>query len=254
MHRGSVVVVLLVALIAAGCSSSSGDADRAGPCDVRPGVVCKDQDLRNVSMVSADLTGADFSGTDLRGSDLRGVNLTDAKLVGTLLGGVNLSGASLKNANLTKANLFFTNLTDVDMSGAIETGIYACNVTQPNGALVEGDCPSTSNGLLVAPTGKQPTAAPVIDSFKLAPPARCLNDAAGQGIDVDYITRNVTSLTFSVDSVRIEGATKARGTQRLPFICNGKPHTVTLQAFGPVQPTTATMSFTTALGAALPSR
>ena len=147
MHRRSVAVVLLVGIIAAGCSTDAGSRDEAGPCEVKPGVVCRDQDLRYVSMVAADLTGADFSGTDFRGADLRDAILTDAKLVGAFLGGANLSGASLKNADLSKANLFFTNFTDADMTGAIETGAYACNVTRPNGGLVEGDCPASDGGV-----------------------------------------------------------------------------------------------------------
>lgn len=239
-------VLLFVGVIAAGCSTDSAPSDEAGSCEIRPGVVCRDQDLRNVSMVAADLTGADFSGTDLRGADLRDVILTDAKLVGTLLGGANLTGASLKNADLTRANLFFTNLTDADMTGAIETDIYACNVTQPNGGVVEGDCPSSGGGLEETTTGTQPTGPPVIVSLELSPPRRCLDDAAGQGIEVDYVTRNTTSVTFSVDDIRIDGESKARGTKRLPFICDGKAHTVTMRAFGTFEPI-AIMSFTTTL-------
>jgi hypothetical protein len=253
VHRATVAIVLLVGIVAAGCSTDPGDPDVAGPCDVRPGVVCTDEDMRNVSMVAADLSGADFSGSDLRGSDLRDANLTGAKLVGALLGGVNFVGANLTNADLTDANLFFTNFADADLTGVNRTGVYACNVTQPNGALVEGDCPGTSDGFLPTPTGKPPTGPPVIESLELDPPGECLNDAAGVGIEVRYNTRNATSVTFAVDGIRLDGASKVRGVKRLPFICDNEPHTVVMQAYG-TQPPTATRSLTVALEAGTPQQ
>jgi hypothetical protein len=246
VHRRIVAVLLLVGIIAAGCSTGADSRDEAGPCEVKPGVVCRDQDLRYVSMVAADLTGADFTGTDFRGADLRDAIFTDAKLVGALFGGTNLSGASLKNADLSKANLFFTNFTDADMTGAIETDAYACNVTRPNGGLVEGDCPASNVAFPGAEGAKAPTGPPAIVSLGVSPPGRCLNDAAGQGIEVDYVTRNTTGVTFSVDGIRIDGASKKRGTKRLPFRCDGKPHTILMRAFGVIPPT-VTSSFTTAL-------
>jgi uncharacterized protein YjbI with pentapeptide repeats len=242
-----VVAVLIVGIIAAACSGGSDEADEAGPCEIRPGVVCRDQDLRNVSMVAADLSGADFSGTDLRGSDLRDANLTGAKFVGAFLGGVNFTGATLKDADLTKANLFGTNFTDADLTGAIETDVYTCNVTQPNGALVAGDCPASGGGSVVTPEGPEPTGPPVIEYLRLDPPGRCLNDAAGQGVEVEYRTRNATGVTFSVDGVRIDGTSKVRGVKRLPFVCDAKPHTVGMRAFGRPGDPSAASTFTTAL-------
>jgi len=252
VHRRVVAVVLVLAAIAAACSNGSADRDEAGPCEVRPGVVCTDQDMRDVSLVAADLTGADFSGSDLRGSDLTDANLTGAKLVGALLGGANFAGANLKDADLTRANLFFTNFTDADLTGVNRTDVYSCNVTQPNGALVEGDCPSVAGGDPAStPGGTARTGPPVIESLELEPPGRCLNDAAGRGIEVRYRTRNATAVTFTVDGIRIDSPSKVRGVKRLPFVCDNEPRTVVMRAFAPGAPT-ATRSLTVAVAEAEP--
>jgi hypothetical protein len=240
------VVLVVVGLLAAACSSSSDTVDQAGPCDIKPGTVCRNESLQGVSMVAADLRGADFSGSDLSNADLRNADLTDAKLVKAQLGGANLTGASLKGANLTGATLFSTNLTGADMSGAIKTSWYTCNVTQPDGALVAGDCPDSTGGSII-PVAKAPTGPPVITFFRPEAPARCLNDASGPGIEVEWSAQNVTALSFAVNGIRIDGgAVNATGTQRLPFICDGKPHPVEMQAFGS-QSRVATASFNVAL-------
>lgn len=242
VDRKGIVALVFVVLAAAACSSSAdaGGDEVGASCDLAPHVVCRNQDLRGVSMVAADLSGADFSGSDLRGSDLRDVNLSGAKLVGSLLGATNFANADLKNADLTKANLFFTNLTGADMTGAITANTFQCNVTQPDGRLVEGDCPSTSGSL---PAGTTPAGPPTVTYFRLEPPGKCLNDAAGTGINVQWSTTNTTGISFAVDGIRIGTSIKPKGTQRLPFVCDGKPHVAAMQAFGvPGQVATATLS------------
>ncbi len=240
------MVLLAVALLAAACSTGGDTADQAGSCDIKPGTVCRNELLQGVSMVAADLRGADFSGSDLGGADLRNADLTGAKLVKTQFGATNLTGASLKGANLTGASLFSTNLTGANLSGAIKTGWYTCNVTEPDGALVAGDCPDSTGGSVI-PVVKPPPGPPVITFFRPVAPTRCLNDASGPGIEVEWSARNVTAISFQVSGIRIDGGTvKATGTQRLPFICDGKPHPVTMQAFGS-QTRVANASFTVAL-------
>lgn len=240
------MVLLVVAVLSAACSNSSDQADEAGPCQIRPGTVCRNEDLQGVSMVAADLRGADFSGADLSGADLRNADLTNAKFVKAQLGAVNFTGASLRNANLTGATLFSTNFTGADLAGAIKTGWYACNVTQPDGALVVGDCPAASNGSIL-PTTKKPTGPPAVQYFRLQPPGRCLNDASGTGIEVEWSVQNVTAITFSVNGTRIDGGSvQPIGTARLPFFCDGKPHVVAMQAFG-TQSRIASSSFTASL-------
>ncbi len=240
------MVLLAVALLAAACSKGSDTVDQAGSCDIKPGTVCRNESLQGVSMVAADLRGADFSGSDLSNADLRNADLTGAKLVKVQLGAANLSGASLKGANLTGATLFSTNLTGANLSGAIKTGWYTCNVTQPDGALVSGDCPDSTGGSII-PVVKPPTGPPVITFFRPAAPVRCLNDASGPGIEVEWSAQNVTALSFEVNGIRIDGGSvSATGTQRLPFICDNKPHPVVMQAFGSAA-RVATASFTVAL-------
>jgi Pentapeptide repeats (8 copies) len=245
----------LVVLVAAACSSNgAAQPDEAGPCKIIPGVVCRNQDLRGVSLVAADLEGADFSGSDLRGSDLRDANLTNAKLVGASLGDVNFTGASLKGADLSKANLLGTIFTQANLSGANRTGTFVCNVVEPDGAITAGVCASADTNPDVQPFGPTPTAPtapPKVEYFRAAAPERCLNDAAGTGIDIEWSIRNSTGMTFSVDGIRIAESAKPRSSTRIPFVCDRKPHTVTVQAYGAVLPQ-ATASFTASLAATAP--
>jgi hypothetical protein len=230
VHRGRVAAIVVILVLAAACSSGGETKDEVGSCEVAPRVVCRNQDLRNVSLVAADLQGVDFSGSDLSEADLRSADLTGAKLVGATLASTNFANASLKNADLTRAFMFGTNFTDADMSGANTTGVERCNVVEPDGSLTLGFCAGATEDPsdVTTPT----VGAPTIRYFRLARPERCLNDSAGTGIDIEWSTRNTTGLTFFVDGIRIEASTKARGTKRVPFECDGRNHIVAMQAFG----------------------
>jgi Pentapeptide repeats (8 copies) len=243
-------VAAVVLVVAAACSSGGNDVDRAGPCAIQPGTVCRNEKLQGVSMVAANLRGADFSGADLSRADLRNADLRNAKFVNAQLGGADFSGANLTSADLTGARLYYTNFTGANMTRTVKTGTFSCNVIQPDGGLAAGVCPSGSGSVITTPPA--PKGPPSIQYFRATPPARCLNDASGAGIEVEWSTRNVTGLVFSVDGIRIPGgATKPTASQRLPFLCDGKPHTVTMQAFGAgTQNTTA--SFTVSLGNTAP--
>jgi hypothetical protein len=230
VQRGWAAAVVVILVLAAACSSGSEAKDEVGSCEVAPGVVCRNQDLRNVSLVAADLQGVDFSGSDLSQADLRSADLTGAKLVGATLASTNFANASLKNADLTKAFMFGTNLTDADMSGANTTDVERCNVIEPDGSLTLGFCAGATEG--ATDDTRPPVGPPTIEYFRLAPPERCLNDSAGTGIDIEWSTRNTTGLTFFVDGIRIEASTKRHGTQRVPFECDGRNHIVAVQAFG----------------------
>jgi Pentapeptide repeats (8 copies) len=247
VHLGLLAVVMSFAVVAVACSNGgSGQRDEVGAsCEVRPGVVCRDQDLQSVSLVDANLSGADFSGSDLTSSDLRNADLRGAKFVGSRLSAVNFSGANLKNADLSRASLFYTNFTDADLTGANTTGMIDCNTIEPDGSLKVGACPP-SPASSTPTTRSAVTGPPVIEYFRPKPPARCVNDALGTGIEVEWSTRNATGLTFSVDGIRIDSSSKVRGSRRLPFVCNDKPHIATLLALGPVGPP-ATVSFAESL-------
>ncbi len=139
--------------------------------------------------------------------------------------------------------MFTTNLTDADLTGANQTGAQRCNVVEPDGSITSGSV-TGPDGVAVpcgGPTvttlpGPKSSGAPTITYFRMVKPGKCLNDASGTGIDVEWLAPNADSLTFLVDGVRIETASKPRGTKRLPFECNRQEHIVSLQAFGATPP------------------
>ena len=95
----------------------------AGNC---PGCNMAGMDLKEASLVKANLQDADLSGADLRYANLRRANLNGANLRDALLNHANLPGADLSNADLrgadlSGANLLLANFTDADVSGAIFT-------------------------------------------------------------------------------------------------------------------------------------
>ncbi|MGI9537278.1 MAG: pentapeptide repeat-containing protein [Desulfocapsaceae bacterium] len=95
----------------------------AGNC---PGCNMAGMDLKEASLIKANLQNADLSGADLRYANLRranlnGANLRDALLTHANLPGANLSNADLRGADLSGANLLLANFTDADVSGAIFT-------------------------------------------------------------------------------------------------------------------------------------
>jgi len=229
--RGTVIAAVLVAGLATACGTGTTGGNEGGPCEIKPGTVCTDMDLRGVSMVAADLTGADFSGTDLRGSDLRNATLNDVNFTGADLGDIDFTGASLKGANLTKTSLFLTNFTNANLDGTDTTGAFICNMTEPDGGIEPGNCASDPNATPTTAPGT-PTGTPQILSFAISPPGRCVNDSSGDGIEVDYKTRNTSGIVFVVDDIRLDGPSNPSGMKRLPFVCDGKPHTIQLWAYG----------------------
>jgi hypothetical protein len=255
VHRARGVAVILIVVLAAACSNEAASKDEAGTCPVQPGADCRNQDLRNVSFVDAQISGINFTGADLSGADMRGADLTGAKLVGARLAGTDFTGATLKDANLTRAFLFTTNLTDADLTGAIQTGTQRCNVVEPDGGLTVGavigadGVPASCGAGTTVTTilgGAKSVGAPTIEYFRMTKPAKCLNDTSGTGIEVEWSAPNVNTLTFLVDGVRIETATTARGTKRLPFECDRKRHVVEVQAFGATRPS-ASSAFSASL-------
>lgn len=95
----------------------------AGDC---PGCNMAGMDLKEASLIKANLGDADLSGADLRYANLRranlnGANLKDARLNHANLPGADLSNADLRGADFSGANLLLANFTDADVSGAIFT-------------------------------------------------------------------------------------------------------------------------------------
>jgi hypothetical protein len=64
-------------------------------------------------------------------------------------------------------------------------------------------------------------------------PKQCINDTGGTGIDVSWHVQNAATLIFEIDGIGVNrGLRGSLGTTRLPFLCDDKPHIVTLQAIG----------------------
>jgi hypothetical protein len=185
---------------------------------------------------SSDLTGADLSGSDMTGTDLRRAILRDAKLVGTNLSAVDLTGADLRGADLSGATLFRAHLENADWTGSDRSGVGYCETFFPDGTV--SDCKD-----LEQKGSSGPTPRPAIVTFEPSRPFTCLDDAIGQGVEVNWKVRNSTTVAFLVDGVGATTATGTHGIQRIPAECDGAVHTFTIQAFGPVPPL-ATESFT----------
>ncbi len=202
----------MVIAVAAGCSSSAAETDEVGAtCKVRPHTVCRDQDLQSVSMVAADLRGADFSGSNLSSTDLTEADLRGAKFVGSNLAGVTFAGADLRGADLSKSLLYYTNFTDADLTGINRAGWIDCFSVQPDGSL--GACPTPTGDAAsqtTKPAAPTDTAPPVINFFRMEPPGKCIYDAEGTGIEVEWSAQHVTSLVFSIDGIRVDTQTKPR--------------------------------------------
>ena len=61
--------------------------------------------FRNMDLSEASLMGCDLNGADLRGANLRRTSLRGASLRGTLLAGADLTGTDLRGADLTDSEL-----------------------------------------------------------------------------------------------------------------------------------------------------
>jgi hypothetical protein len=234
-------LVLVLVLVAAACSDSTGAEpnDTFGKCKARAGAVCQKQDLQAISLVSADLPKVDFSGSNLERADFTNADLSGAKFVGSILVATDFTGANLSGADFSKAFMFETTLRGANTDGAVFTDARRCNVTLPNGSIDEGECVPTTA------TTRAELRPPVIQYFRAARPARCIEDVAGTTIAVEWSARFITSVTFFVDGIRVSGESTRKGTKQLPFTCDGKPHPVLMQAIG--LPPLATASFTAAL-------
>jgi uncharacterized protein YjbI with pentapeptide repeats len=76
------------------------------------------QDLRNASLIDADLRNSDLSGANLIDADFSMATLDEANLHGADLRGARLCSASLRGANLTGANLTDADLRSADLFAA----------------------------------------------------------------------------------------------------------------------------------------
>jgi hypothetical protein len=244
--RPLVGLCLLILLGLTACSGDGGAAqdDTFGSCRARAGAVCRNEDLRAVSLVAADLPKIDFTGSNLRNADFTDADLSGAKLVDADLSGTDFTGANLTGADFTGALMFGTVLRNAKTEGLIMAAAdRRCIVTMPDGSVERGE--------QCAAQAEQPTAtasAPVIEYFRAVEPVECIEDASGTSIEVEWSTRFVNSVTFFVDDIRTSSESRRKGRKQLPFLCDGQPHPLLLQAVGPVPPL-ATASFTASVEA-----
>jgi hypothetical protein len=237
--------VLATAVVVAGCGGTHREISNGfGDCTFQPKTVCRNQDLSSIAASNSDLDGADLSGANLTGADLRRVSLRDARLVKTILNGADLSGADLRNADLTGASLIGTILDNADLDGTNQTDVRYCNTALPDGSVT--DCK-----FLDGPKGK-PDPPPRVVRARAHKPVRCIVDGIGDGIEVDFKTRHAQSVVFSVDDVRASDTRFGDGIQRIPFTCDGHPHTVSVEAFGRTAPP-ATRTFTVSVEEGTPA-
>ncbi len=102
----------------------------------------EDVDLRNSSLMGADLTDAYLMRVNLSSASLIGANLSDASLFYAKLIGTNLTGA-----NLADVFLINTDLTDVVLTGADLTNAYFIHV---HGLSLENKIYAESHGAIVS--------------------------------------------------------------------------------------------------------
>jgi hypothetical protein len=238
-------VALAAIAVLAGCGSAEREiSNRFGDCTFVAGTACRDQDLEAVAASNSDLAGADFSGANLTGADLRDVSFRNAILVGTILDKADLTRADLSNADLSKASLIGTNLDDADLYRTTQTDTQFCNTVMPDGSV--SDCQ------LFVPTGPLKTPRPPqIVRAAAHRPVVCIVDGIGDGIEIDFRVRRAGSVIFSVDGARVSQANVDQGIKRIPFTCDGHPHTVSIEAFG-ASPPTAKTSFDVSVEEGLP--
>lgn len=244
--RPVVGMCLLILLLLPACGEDGGAAqdDVFGDCVARAGADCRDDDLRAVSLVAADLPKIDFSGANLHNADFTDADLSGAKFVDANLSGTDFTGANLTGADFTGALMFGTILRNAKTDGLIMAAAdRRCLVTMPNGSMEVGvKCEGTGEPEL--PTANPP----VIEYFRAVEPVECIEDAAGTSIEVEWSTRHINSVTFFVDDIRTSSESRRKGRKQIPFQCDGQPHPLLLQAVGPVPPL-ATASFTAAVDA-----
>jgi uncharacterized protein YjbI with pentapeptide repeats len=109
----------------------------------------RENSIKTVNLVKADLSGAILSKADLRRADLSGAilietDLSKADLSGAFLSKANLSGADLSGADLSEADLSEADLSEADLSKAnlIEANIRGANLSEANlseGNLIEAN-------------------------------------------------------------------------------------------------------------------
>lgn len=230
---------VLVALGALGAAcrpaGSVSEADDVyDGCRLGPGVTCRDRRLAGLILTNVDLRGADLRRSSFAASDLRGADLRRADLRGADFRGADLGDADLRGANLAGADLSFATLVGADLRSANLTGAATCLQLRPDWGLDTEGCGAGAD-LTPTTTRPRPTGPPEIVTFELRS-RRCLNDAAGTAVEVRYRVRRTRVVVFRVDGVQALTLRRDRDVARVPFLCDGVPRTLAIEAYGTVPP------------------
>lgn len=241
MRRRGLAILVMVAWVLVGCESSQPTLEnRVGDCTFRPHTVCRNQDLSSLVLQNSDLTGADFSGSKFNNTDLRNSILRDAKFVKADLGATDLTNADLRGADLSGALLFRVVFDGANWAGSNRAGAQYCDTVLPDGSL--------STCQILNTTGAPPPVLrpPAVLQFRLHRPVRCLKDALGEGVELDWSVAKATSVSFLRNDVRVADGSGSSGIKRIPVPCDRKSYRLTIQAFGAAPPV-ASRSVTVAL-------
>ena len=158
------------------------------------------------------------------------VSLRDAKLVKTILNGADLTGADLRDADLTGASLINATLDHADLTDTDQTGITFCNTVMPDGTVTDCKFLQSNRAGEAGPAAADPRGA--------GPPAGAVHRRRhrrrhrGRLPHAARAERGVLGRRRAGQRLR----TSPSGIQRIPFTCDGHPHTVTVEAFGRTAP------------------
>jgi len=230
-------LVAVAGALGAACrpAESASEADDIyDGCRLGPEVTCRDRRFDGLVLTNVDLRGADLRRSSFAASDLRGADLRRADLRGTDFRGADLGDADLRGANLAGADLSFATLVGADLRGADLTDVATCLQLRPDWGLDSKGCGPDA---VPIPTTRAPraTGPPEIVTFELRS-RRCLNDAAGTAVEVRYRVRRTRVVVFRVDGVQALTLRRTHDLVRVPFLCDGTPRTLAIEAYGAVPP------------------
>jgi hypothetical protein len=211
-----VVVVLLVAILAAGCGGSRGPESEVNGCAIQPATQCPGADLSGANLEDADLSGANLSGTNLEGANLSGANLSEA----------NLSSAQIVDADLSDADLTATNLTGATITGTNLDGATLCGTIRTDGTTDDTSCPPSTETTDTTEITDTTSTAAAVTSFDVGD-LDCASGASTGTVTVTWTTEATTAVELSVDGA-LANTAGPEGTADLVVACDGSTHEVSI--------------------------
>ncbi len=231
------IAVIASTLVLAACTTTAAapEADDVyDGCRIAPRTTCRNARLDGLILENVDLRGADLRNSSFAAGVLRGADLRGADLRGVDFRGADLSGADLRGADLRGANLSFAATVGADLRNAKTAGVASCFQLRPDWGLDVENCGPAGTPV---PTTRAPRVRGPVEILEFRVLSRrCLNDAAGTAVEVRYRVRNARVVVFRLDGVQALTLRRSRDVARVPFICDGRPRTLTLEAYGQFPP------------------